>query len=197
MAINWDKKLNIRTSADHFEKEDSSHSRYEPSSYAVLERLAASGYIRRENTLVDYGCGRGRVGFFLSHATGCRSIGVEYNPALFADAQANLAAFSGRGARISFVCASAESYVPAGADCFYFFNPFSVQILRAVLGRILDCYYENPRPMRLFVYYALDEWISQLMSESCLQFAGEIDCRDLFHNDDPREKILIFELQPA
>ncbi len=31
---------------------------YEPTPYSVLERLANTGYIRKNNTLIDYGCGK-------------------------------------------------------------------------------------------------------------------------------------------
>jgi len=195
MPVNWEKKLNIRTAADHFEKDDSHHSRYEPTPYAVLERLAASGLLQRNDTLVDYGCGRGRVGFFLSHASGCRSIGVEYNPLLVQDARDNLISYAGRNAeKISFLPENAEHYIPNGANRFYFFNPFSVKILHGVIRRIIESYYAAPRPMYLFFYYALDPWIDRLMGEDALEYYGEIDCRDLFHNDDPREKILIFKI---
>ena len=65
----WDRLLHIRTTG-----RDDSHSdqyRYpcEPTPYTVLERLANSGYIRKGNTLLDYGCGKGRVDFFLSWQT--------------------------------------------------------------------------------------------------------------------------------
>ena len=42
-----------------------SHS-YEPTPYSVLERLIESEYIKAENVVVDYGCGKGRVDFFIS-----------------------------------------------------------------------------------------------------------------------------------
>ena len=188
----WEKRLNISTGAANHEKDDANHSRYEPTSYAVLERLAESGRIGRDDTLVDYGCGKGRVSLFLSHATGCRSIGVEYDPLLHAQAQENLAGYAGRRDRVRFVCENAEIFDAAGADCFYFFNPFPVKILRAVMGRILDSYYAAPRRLTLFFYYALDDHLAYLMAESGLQYAGAIDCRDLFHNADEREKIHIF-----
>ena len=40
---------------------------YEPTPYSVLERLANTGIIRKGNTLLDYGCGKGRVDFFLAY----------------------------------------------------------------------------------------------------------------------------------
>lgn len=38
-----------------------------PTSYMVLERLANSGLIRKNNTLIDYGTEKGRVCFYLSY----------------------------------------------------------------------------------------------------------------------------------
>lgn len=43
-------------------------------------------------------------------------------------------------------------------------------------------------------YYPSDEYVSCLMTQEQLQFLDEIDCRDLFPGNDPREKILIFEV---
>ena len=193
----WEKKLGISTGAADYEKDDLHHSRYEPTPYAVLERLAAGGYIGKADALVDYGCGKGRVSFYLDHAVGCKTVGVEYDPALAAAAEKNLSAYSGRSAaetRIRFACESAENYAVGDANRFYFFNPFSVKILQSVLGRIRESWYEAPREMYLFFYYALDPYLSLLMTDDLVQFAGEIDCRDLFHNDDPREKIMVFRI---
>ena len=86
----WEKKLGIVTGAADYEKDDANHSRYEPTPYAVLERLAESGYIGKGNTIVDYGCGKGRVSFYLDHAVGCKTVGVEYDPTLAAAAEKNL-----------------------------------------------------------------------------------------------------------
>ncbi len=80
------------------------------------------------------------------------------------------------------------------ADRFYFFYPFSVEILKRVLAKIMDSYYENKRELLLFFYYPSDEYVGYLMTQENLMFVDEIDCRDLFSGNDPREKILIFEV---
>lgn len=91
--------------------------------------------------------------------------------------------------------ANAEEFaVPETADCMYFFNPFSVEILRKVIARILESYYAEPRRIQLFFYYPSDEYISYLMTVEELMFTDEIVCMDLFPGEDPREKIAIFEL---
>lgn len=88
---------------------------------------------------------------------------------------------------------NAENYVvPAEVDRVFFFNPFSVEILRKVLAKIEDSYYENPREIQLFFYYSSDEYISELMTVDMLSFVDEIDCRDLFDGENPRERIMVF-----
>lgn len=62
-----------------------------------------------------------------------------------------------------------------------------------MISRILDSWYDNERSMQLFFYYPSDEYISWLMTVDELLFSDEIDCRDLFPGNDPREKIVIFE----
>ena len=93
-----------------------------------------------------------------------------------------------------FLCISAENYELTDADCFYFFNPFSIEILRSVLGKILDSYYKNPCPMTLFFYYPDEEYVAYLMIKDELMFVDEIDCSDLFEGENERERILIFEI---
>ena len=94
-----------------------------------------------------------------------------------------------------FVLANAESYeVPSDVSFCYFFNPFSVEILKRVVARILESYYENPRPIQLMFYYPSDEYVSFLMTQDELMFSDEIDCRDLFDGNDSREKILVFDV---
>ena len=198
-AINarWEKKLRIRTGAAKHERQDSHHSPYEPTGYAVLERLAESGWIGRGDSVIDYGCGKGRVGFCLNYLLGCRTVGVEYDARLYTAALDNLGNYTGRSDRVSFVLASAENYEIGDANCFYFFNPFSASILQAVLGRIREGWYARPREMKLFFYYTQDAYLDCLAQQDDLAFAGEIDCRDLFHNENPMEKILVYKMNPA
>lgn len=194
LALQWDKLLRIKTTGRDDSMADQYRYPYEPTPYSVLERLAGSGYISKRNVLLDYGCGKGRVDFYLSYQTRCRTLGIEYDPRMYERALSNQqTAVSGR--RASFVLVNAEQYpVPAEVDRCYFFNPFSVEILQKVMARILDSYYENPRNIQLYFYYPSDEYVAYLMTQELLIFVDEIDCGDLFEGKDLREKILIFEI---
>ena len=189
----WDKLLKIKTSGRDDSHSDQYHYPYEPTPYCVLERLANSGWIGKKNTVLDYGTGKGRVCFYLSYQVRCRSIGIEYDERIFEGAGENRER-AVSGARTRFVKANAEQYeVSEDVDRCYFFNPFSVEILKKVLARIYESVYEKPREVLLFFYYPSDEYVSYLMTEEMLMFSDEIDCRDLFDGENPREKILVFE----
>lgn len=193
----WDRLLKIKTTGRDDSHSDQYRYPYEPTQYCVLERLANSGMISKKNVLLDYGTGKGRVCFYLSYQTRCRSIGVEYDERIFKVAEANREhAVSGK--RTSFELVGAEEYpVPTEVDRCYFFNPFSVEILRKVLARIYESYYENPREILLFFYYPSEEYVSCLMTEEQLLFYDEISTEDLFEGKNAREKILIFSLRFA
>lgn len=189
-----DKELKIQTTGRDDCKEDEYHHPYEPTPYTVLERLAESEYITKENILIDYGCGKGRVGFYLSAKIGCQTIGVDFDERMIKKALENCNSFAGKR-KPEFLCISAENYDITDADCFYFFNPFSIEILRSVLGKIMESYYENPHIMTLFFYYPDEEYVAYLMTKDELMFVDEIDCTDLFQGENDRERILIFEIQ--
>lgn len=194
LALQWDKLLRIKTTGRDDSMADQYRYPYEPTPYSVLERLAGSGYISKRNVLLDYGCGKGRVDFYLSYQARCRTLGIEYDPRMYKRALSNQQT-AVSGSRASFVLANAEQYpVPAEVDRCYFFNPFSVEILQKVMARILDSYYEYPRNIQLYFYYPSDEYVAYLMTQEMLMFVDEIDCGDLFEGKDLREKILIFEI---
>lgn len=190
----WDRLLRIRTTGRDDSHADQYRYPYEPTPYSVLERLAQSGRIRKKQVLLDYGCGKGRVDFFLAYQAGCRSIGIEYDDRIYEKAVENQKAAVSSG-RVRMEQVNAEMFpVPPEVDRIYFFNPFSVEILQKVMNRILDSYYEQMRPIQLFFYYPSDEYLSYLMTVDELMFEDEIECGDLFPGEDPRERIVIFEL---
>ncbi len=189
-----DKLLQIKTTGRDDSNSDRYRYPYEPTPYSVLERLANSGLIGKKDVVLDYGCGKGRVEFFLAYQMKAKTIGIEYDKRIYQSALNNQnTAVS--GARTEFVMASAEEYeVPLEVNRCYFFNPFSVELLRKVMARIIESYYEKPREMFLFFYYPSEEYISYLMTVDELEFYDEIDCGDLFAGNDLRERIMIFLL---
>ena len=188
----WDLSLQIKTCGRDESGADQYHHPYEPTPYCVLERLAESGFFGKDDVVLDYGCGKGRVGFFLSHRTKAKTIGIEYDEHIYAGALENQKTAK---AKADFVLTRTEEYeVPPDVNRGYFFNPFSAEILHKVMARIIESYYDSPREIYLFFYYPSDEYISYLMTVDELEFYDEIECDDLFLGKDPRERIMIFQL---
>ena len=188
----WDASLRIQTCGRDELGADEYHHPYEPTPYSVLERLADSGLIGKDDVVLDYGCGKGRVSFFLSYQRSAKTIGIEYDERIYENAQENQKTAK---AKATFVLTRAEEYeVPAEVNRCYFFNPFSVEVFHKVMARICDSWYEHPREVFLFFYYPSDEYISSLMTVDELEFYDEIECDDLFAGNDPRERIMIFQL---
>jgi SAM-dependent methyltransferase len=188
----WDERLHIKTEGRDDINSDEFRFPYEPTPYAVLQRLAESELILKGDTVLDYGCGKGRVGFYLSHTTKANCIGIEYDERIYRSAIENQKTALSKN-RVSFVLTSAEEYeVPPEVNRCYFFNPFSVEILRRVMAKIEKSYYANPREILLFFYYPSDDYMCYLMTVDELEFYDEIDCDDLFSTQDPRERIMVF-----
>ncbi len=188
----WDKLLNIKTSGRDDTNADLYRYPYEPTPYCVLERLANSGFIRKGDVVLDYGCGKGRVSFFLSYQTKAKTIGIEYDERIYARAMENLKMAR---AKADFIATRAEEFnVPQDVNRCYFFNPFSVKILRSVMARIIESYYTAPREIFLFFYYPSSEYMCYLAMVNELEFYDEIDCGDLFDGNNSRERIMIFRL---
>ena len=190
----WDKLLQIKTTGRDDSKADQYRYPYEPTPYSVLERLANSGLITKRDVLLDYGCGKGRVDFFLAYQTKAKTIGIEYDERIYQAAQENQKTAVSK-VKTEFIKERAEEYkVPLEVNRYYFFNPFSVELLRKVMARMIESYYEKPREALLFFYYPSEEYISYLMTVEELEFYDEIGCGDLFEGKDLRERIVIFLL---
>ncbi len=190
----WDKLLQIKTVGCDDKSSDEYRYPYEPTPYSVLERLSESGLFSKGDMVLDYGCGKGRVGFFLNYRTKADTVGIEYDKRIYRSAIENQETFVLKNGT-EFVLSCAEEYkVPTKVNRCYFFNPFSLEILRKVMSRIMDSYYSAPREMLLFFYYPSDEYMCHLMLMDELEFYDEIDCDDLFFGNDPRERIMVFRL---
>ena len=172
---------------------------YEPTSYSVLDRLIESGYITAADQVLDYGCGKGRVPIYLNHKLGCRTIGVELMDGFFETAVKNTESYKkGRGPAaegdISLIHLSAQKYdIPSTVNRFYFFNPFSTEVFKSVMGKVIGSYYEKERRMLLFFYYPQDDYIAYVSGIDEIMFVDEIDCTDLFPEKDDRNRIMIYE----
>ncbi len=190
----WEQLLQIKTAGRDDSHADGEHHPYEPTDYGVLEKLANSGSIRKKDTLIDYGSGKGRVSIFMTYQTGCRSIGIEYDERLWQKALVNAKSPAARN-KVSFILADAAVYdLPDEAYCCFFFNPFALHTLKRVLGKIFDSLQRRPRRLRIFFYYPYEDVEDFLSHHLRLVAEDPIDCSDLF-GGDAKEKILVYRVR--
>lgn len=187
----WDKRLRIRTIGREDES-DANYSPYEPTPYAVLQRLADSGVVRRRHHLLDYGCGKGRVAFFLAEVIGCRVTGIDKSRKLIDIAMENRRS-ARAGDRVRLSCCFAEQYEIRDEDVFFFFNPFSEKVFGCALRQIVSAWYDHPRELIVICYYPSAAYARCLEETPELHLTEEIDCNDLFNGRmNPCERIIVY-----
>lgn len=190
----WEQVLQIKTTGRDDSRSDTEHHPYEPTDYCVLERLANSGYITKQNTLIDYGSGKGRVSIFMANQTRCHSIGIEYDERLYERSIVNGESPATKN-RVSFVLGDAATYtLPDIVDSCFFFNPFALHTIKRVLGNIFDSIYHHPREILLFFYYVNEEVENFLNNHVRLEAEESIQCSDLFQENDDKERILVYRV---
>ena len=189
-----DKILKIKTSGRDDSNSNYLNFPYEPTPYAVLQELSNSGYITKNDNLLDFGCGKGRVGFYLAYANKINYIGIEYDERIYNSAISNKESSFIKN-RISFENINAIEYlVPNEINKIYFFNPFSVKILVKVMKNIRISLRNNPRKIQLFFYYPSEGYLNYLNNESDIKFISKIDCTKITNPDDLKECIVIYEI---
>lgn len=159
----YERFLGIRTnekelSCPQAHGEQSTYAIYEASEYEGLIRIFNTLTLRPQDTLVDFGCGLGRVLFYCNHKFMCGVTGVEYDHDIYErlldNAEYYHARFQGQRRRFSLLHMKAEEYIIAPSDnYFYFFNPFSREILEEILGNIVKSVEKYPRRVTVIFYY--------------------------------------------
>lgn len=189
----YDDLLHIKTVGNQIGFYNSMHyHRYEPTPYWVLEKLLDEYDLNSDDHMVDFGCGKGRLNFFLHYKTGAFVSGVEMNEQFINEAEENLKNYTNKGKeRIQFHCCLAEEFQIQPTDNrFYFFNPFTIQIFRQVLTNILLSVEEKYREVHLILYYPSEDYIYFLENQSVFELHKEI----VLNEKNPFERILIYRL---
>ena len=126
--------------------------------FKAVTELRGRGF--STSTLVDFGCGKGRVLLVGSEFGFQRLVGVEFSPVLCREAEAAIGAYVERTRKpISFQVVNADAArfpIPPEADVFYFFA-FDGYVLDQVAQNILRSTQEFPRPIWAIYVKALHE----------------------------------------
>ncbi|HLO12933.1 MAG TPA: class I SAM-dependent methyltransferase [Pseudoneobacillus sp.] len=195
----YDKLLNIQTREEQkgFNK-DLHYHRYEPTPYHALETLFSRYELKSSDYLVDFGCGKGRLNFYIYYAIQASAIGVEMNETFYQEALKNQKGYQRKYRnsidKIKFLCCLAEEYpIQSFDNRFYFFNPFSLQIFMKVINNILISVENSEREIELILYYPSEEYIFYLQNHTSFKLKEEITLPHYYERNQ-NERFLIYYL---
>jgi SAM-dependent methyltransferase len=195
----YDDLLNIFTRGDQKDFNGSLHyHRYEPTPYSALEVLFEQYELKNSDRVVDFGCGKGRLNFYLNYRFQSTVVGIEMNKGFFEKAISNrrnyLKSSKKNDDQIHFQNCLAEEYRINPLDNrFYFFNPFSLQIFMIVLNNILFSVEKAKRDIEIILYYPSEDYIYFLNNHPSFQLKQEVLLKDLYKHN-PNERFMIYRL---
>ncbi|MGJ7912564.1 SAM-dependent methyltransferase [Neobacillus sp. LXY-1] len=193
----YDKLLNIKTGEEQqgFHKSFHYH-RYEPTPYAALEELFKHYVLNSTDRVVDFGCGKGRLNFYLHHYFHTHVSGIEMDETFYRDAMENRNSYlhktKSQPDKVQFCCCLAEEYeIHPQDNRFYFFNPFSVQVFRRIINNILLSVEKIEREVDLILYYPSEDYIYFLENHTAFNLVLEVQVPYVYqHNQN--ERFLIY-----
>lgn len=197
--IHYERLLNIKTIGEQQGFYESHHyNRYEATSYLALESLFKEYNLTPSDHVVDFGCGKGRLAFYINYYYNSYVTGIEMNNNYYEICENNkksyFKSFSKTKEKIKFLNIFAEDYEVLPSDNkFYFFNPFSLQLFIKVLNNILISVEKFPREIDLIFYYPSEEYINYLETYTALILKQEIPVHNLYLIDK-RQKFSIYTL---
>jgi len=133
---------NIKTSYKHLGANDVYHTKY-----SVLPIIFKMVPISKNDVLVDVGCGKGRViNYWLSRKLSNKIIGLELDK----DVAKKTASHLSRWNNVTIINGNAIKNIPKDGTIFYFYNPFSEEMVN-LFEETLSVLYKN-KPIKI-VYY--------------------------------------------
>jgi SAM-dependent methyltransferase len=176
---------------------DSQNNIYQATYYRDLVTLFDEVSLEPEDTLVDFGCGLGRVLFYCNQRHYCKTTGIEQDSSLYENLLTNARSYQSKfleqEERMSFLNISADTYDIVEEDnYFYFFNPFSAEIFQKVIDNIIESVKSNPRDINVIIYYPTFEY-QRIIRDSKLFVLKKI-IKLSGYEEDPDEKVLVYHL---
>lgn len=175
-----DQILQIRTvGIREWRNNTEQYNRYEATPYEALEQLFQHYKIQPHDQVVDFGCGRGRVCFYIHYHFNVPVTGIENNDITFMEALENQAInhekYQHLTAPLRFEYGLAEHYeIQPEDNVFYFFNPFSLSIFKQVVHNILHSIKKHERTVDIIFYYPLPEFKQFLNNETPFRLINKI-----------------------
>ncbi|HZJ69052.1 MAG TPA: SAM-dependent methyltransferase [Candidatus Eisenbacteria bacterium] len=198
-----DRELNIDTAAIREWQDIESqiiYNRTEATPYQAIDKLFDYYELLPNANFVDFGCGSGRMAFYVHNRFEIPVTGVELNNLTYTDLLNNKETYLSKNTRqnapLNLIRDYAEKYtITKEQNTFYFFNPFTVSIFDKVISNIEQSILLNPRDADIILYYPVYELQQVMREKSFFQRVGSINLRDIF--DDEYEKFIVYHFDSS
>lgn len=192
----YDLNLGIRSIGIREWKDETDYNRCEPTPYHALDHLFEYYSLNENDKFVDFGCGRGRVAFYTHNKFNVDVTGVEASDPTFDELLINQKGYQYKNkntdANLYFEYGYAENYdIKDDDNVFYFFNPFSLTILKKVIRNIKLSYKRVPRKIDIVLYYPIPAYVRYL-SHTKFKMINKIDVPN---KTDKYQKFRIYRLE--
>lgn len=196
----YEKLLNIKTTGEELWSDKINHYHpYQATLYEALEDLFKEYSLTTNDNIVDFGCGKGRLNFYINYHFNSTVTGIEMDDKYYKECLLNkenyLKMHKKSSNKINFECCLAQDYqIKPLENKFYFFNPFSVQIFRKIIDNIIISAYEYNKAVDLILYYPSEDYIYYLENETSFILHKEIPISNLYGKDS-QEVFLIYKFE--
>ncbi|MGZ9587345.1 SAM-dependent methyltransferase [Paenibacillus marinisediminis] len=193
----YDSLMHIKTVGDQKELNKRTYYHpYEPTPYAALDELFNYYALSSSDHIVDFGCGKGRLNFYIHYRFQANVTGIEMSETFYQEAIDNrnsyMAAAPTSTDSIQFHNCLAEEYdIDPRDNKFYFFNPFSVQIFIKVINNILYSAVEAEREIDVILYYPSEDYLYYLENRTPFEMVDEVRLPG-WYEKDASERFVIY-----
>ncbi|GIO27321.1 methyltransferase [Ornithinibacillus bavariensis] len=194
----YDKLFNIQTIGKGVLNQITHYYPYEPTPYEALEILVEQYEVKSSDHFVDFGCGLGRLNFFIHYFYQAAVTGIEMNEIAYRKALHNRKLYTKKTNNsvetLQFKHCLAEQYEISEIDNrFYFFNPFSVHIFQYIVNQIMLSVEKAPREVDIILYYPSEDYVFYLENRTAFKQAQEVVVPGLYEKNN-NERFLVYRL---
>lgn len=193
----YDKMLNIKSiGIREWPAPEIEYNRYEATPYFALEKLFNKIIVKQSDKFVDFGCGMGRVAFYVHNRFNINVTGLEANQVVYQELQSNYYKYKKvshlKKANLEFKYLFAQDYLIDNSDnIFYFYNPFSILIFETIVNNILKSYDKNNREMKIILFYPIKQFHKYLLERTPFELISVVQ---ISNNHIEHDKFNIYQL---
>ena len=194
----YDKRLGVSTTGVRSWDNSKVYNRTESTPYSALRSLVKEYKVNSDDSIVDFGSGKGRVAIFLHNKYRVAVTGIEANELTYDEAVENVKSYCDKFSYIDHELKVEKEYAEEYAikereNKFFFFNPFDVSIFEKVIDNIVVNSNDLNKEVEVILYFPIDEYVAYLEEAKFtlikkIKFPGSIG---------PREKFLIYRFNPS